>query len=121
MEETLRDTLDAAYWFSQRDLKHGEGHAMSDFLNLGVSNLDSHLVGRGWSVPAAKASAGRAACLAAMLFGNARESLSEIRADAVNLAQLSGDNLSGRHERLRALRKTAPEAFYYWHTACGYL
>lgn len=121
MEETLRDTLGAAYWFSQRDLKYGEAHGLSDFLNLGVGNLDSHLVGQGWSVPAAKASAGRAACLAAMLLGNARENLGEIRADAVNVSQLGGDALIGPHERLRALRKTAPEAFYYWHTACGYL
>lgn len=121
LEQTLHDTIDAAFWFSQRDLKFGEGHAMSDFLHQGVSNLDSHLVGAGFPMPAAKAAAGRAACLAAMLLGNARESLGDIRADARNLGGLTGDTLAGQYERLRALRKTAPEAYYYWHTACGYL
>lgn len=121
MTEALHDTLDAAYWYSQRDLKYGEAHAMADFLHLGVSNLDSHLVGRGWSVPAAKASAGRTACLAAMLLGNARESMEDIRIHAGGIAGLIGDTMVGQYERLRALRKVGPEAFYYWHTACGYL
>lgn len=121
LEQTLRDTIDAAFWFSQRDLKYGEPHAMSDFLHAGVSNLDGHLVGAGFPVPAAKAAAAKAACLAAMLLGNARESLADIRAESGNLAVLAGDTLTGQYERLRALRKTAPEAFYYWHTACGYL
>jgi len=121
LEHTLRDTIDAAYWFSQRDLKFGEAHTKSDFLNQGIGKLDSHLIGTGLSVPAAKAAAARAACLAAMLLGNARESLAEIRADEAHAGNLSGDTLVGPYERLRGLRKTAPAAFYYWHTACGYL
>lgn len=120
-EDTLRDTIDAAFWLSQRDLKFSEAHALSDFLHQGVANLDSHLVGRGFPVPAAKAAAAKAACLAAMLLGNARESLGEIRADAANLGDLTGDTLTGQYERLRALRKISPEAYYYWHTACRYL
>lgn len=121
MEETLCDALDAAFWLSQRDLKYGETHALSDFLHLGVSNLDSHLVGRGWSVPAAKASAGKAACLAAMLLGNAHESLPEVRLRASDASAATGELLTGRYERLRALRKLAPEAFSYWHEAAGFL
>lgn len=121
LEQTLRDTIDAAFWFSQRDLKFGEPHAKSDFLNAGIANIDSHLVGKGLSVPDAKAAAAKAACLAAMLLGNARETLAEIRTEAANGVVLSGDSLTGIYERLRALRKTAPEAYYYWCTACGYL
>lgn len=121
LEETLGDTIDAAYWFSQRDLKYGEAHAMSDFLHLGVRNLDSHLVGPGWAVPAAKASAGRAACLAAMLLANSRESLAEVRQRASHAETIAGDRLTGRFERLRALRKVAPEAFCYWTEAGTYL
>lgn len=121
LEQTLRDTIDAAFWFSQRDLKYSEQHTKSDFLNQGIANLDSHLIGNGLSVPEAKAAAAKAACLAAMLLGNARESLAEIRNDASSLASLPSEILTGQYERLRALRKTAPEAFYYWHTACRYL
>ena len=40
---------------------------------------------------------------------------------AGNIAGLTGDTMIGRYERLRALRKLGPEAFYYWHTACRYL
>ena len=121
LEETLRDTIDAAFWFSQRNLKLSEPHAMSDFLNQGISNLDSHLVGQRFAVPAAKTAVAKAACLAAMLLGNARESLSEIRDDAGNAGSLTGEILTGRYERLRSLRKESVEAFYYWHTACGYM
>lgn len=121
LSDTLLDTIEAAYWFSQRDLKYGEAHANSDFLQKGVANLDSHLVGNGLSVPAAKAAAARAACLAAMLLGNSQESLADIRADAGTAADQSGDPLTGKYERLRALRKTAPEAFYYWLQVVRYL
>jgi len=56
-----------------------------------------------------------------MLLGNARETLGEIRTEAASGVVLSDDALTGIDERLRALRKTAPEAYYYWFTACGYL
>lgn len=120
LENTLRDTLDAAYWFCQRDLKYGESHPKSDFLHQGLTNLDSHLIRNGLSFPDAKAAAAKTACLAAMILGNARESLSEIRADATKGPAPSGDSLTGPYERLRALRKTAPTAFAYWCIAGGY-
>ena len=121
LAETLLDTIDAAYWFSQRDLKHGEKHTKSDFLHQGILNLDSHLLGNGLKMPAAKAAAARAACLAAMLLGNSRETLDEIRNGAKNPLQTSGNSLVGKYERLKSLRKIAPEAYYYWSIACGYL
>jgi len=118
MAEALRDTIDAAYWLCQRDLKFGEQHAKSDFLLKGVSNLDSHMIGAGLSVPSAKAAAAKAACLASVLLNNASETLTEIRAEA-NQPQ-TGDTLVGPYERLRGLRKTAPEAFAYWCVAASY-
>lgn len=118
LQETLHDTIDAAFWLSQRDLKYGEKHPKSDFLYQGVGNLDSHMIAAGLSVPAAKAAAAKAACLAAMLLNNARDTLAEIRAEAQQ-PQI-GDNLTGKYERLRALRKTAPEAFAYWSIAASY-
>jgi hypothetical protein len=47
--------------------------------------------------------------------------LAEIRADAGTAADQSVDPLTGKYERLRALRKTAPEAFYYWLQVVRYL
>jgi len=72
-------------------------------------------------VPTSVRPAAKAACLAAMLLGNAHETLDEIRTEAASGVVLSGDALTGNYERLRALRKTAPEAYYYWCAACGYL
>lgn len=118
LRDTLTDTIDAAYWFSQRDPTHGEPHFKSDFLNQGISNLDSHLIGPGLSVPAAKAAAAKAACLASMLLGNARETMAEIREESRQ--PQTGDSLTGSYERLRGLRKNAPDAFAYWSIAAGY-
>lgn len=118
LAQTLQDTIDAAYWLCQRDLKYGEPHAKSDFLHQGVRNLDSHLIGAGLSVPAAKAAAAKAACLAAMLLNNARESLDEVREEARQ--PQTGSTLSGIYQRLRALRQTAPESFAYWCIAASY-
>lgn len=121
--ETLGDSIDAAYWFSQRDLRGCETHDKSDFMNKGIRALDSHLIGKGLSTFAAKAAAARAACLAAMLLGNARESLDDIRAGAphASAATLAKGVFTGRYERLSHLSKTAREAYYYWQVACGYL
>ena len=122
LEDTLRDTIDAAFWFSQRDVPGGDKHHdMSDFINEGILRLNSHLIGNKPPVLWAKAAAARAACLAAMLLGNSHETLDEIRANFRGTAVPSEEAFTGRHERLRHLSKTAPEAFYYWHIACGYL
>ncbi len=104
-----------AYWGY---LNFGQQLAKSDFLLKGVSNLDSHMIGAGLSVPSAKAAAAKAACLASVLLNNAGETLTEIRAEA-NQPQ-TGDTLVGPYERLRGLRKTAPEAFAYWCVAASY-
>lgn len=49
-----------------------------------------------------------------MILRNAQDPFEEIRADVGTAAEQSGEPLTGRYERLRALRKTAPEAFHYW-------
>jgi hypothetical protein len=54
-----------------------------------------------------------------MLGGNARETLADVRQDAVPALQ-TGDSLTGRYERLKVLRKNAPLAFAYWCIAASY-
>ena len=116
-ERCLDDTLDAAYWISQADLRKQEHNDKTVFLRQGIKALDSHVLGPSFSIGSAKIFAARAALLAALLrTGRLGSPLSALRTipSPNELATLS---IEGRFNRLNPLKKTSLEAFHYWHLA----
>jgi hypothetical protein len=116
-EQCLNDTIDAAYWTCQLDLRRQEVNDKTKFIRSGITALDSHLLGRTFDSRAAKIPAARAACLAALLHSGRSDismaSMQEVRL----LAELEALTIEGKFERLAALRKISPEAFHYWQLA----
>ena len=120
-EQTLEDTIDAAYWISQMDLHKQEKNTKTDFLLSGIKAMDSHIIGLIFNVPAAKLSASRAALMASLLKGRRFDSpLKDLRVIS-NPDKLDVKVLDGRFEHLKGLRKLSAETFHYWHLAAGHL
>ena len=120
-EQTLDDTVDAAYWISQLDLRKQETNEKTNFLRAGIKALDSHILGPTFNIQAARIAAARAALLAALLRkGRLDSPLADLRVipEASELAELIID---GRFGQLNRLRKISIEAFYYWFLVDQYL
>lgn len=114
-ERCLDDTLDAAYWISQAELRKQEHNDKTEFLRQGIKALDSHVLGPPFNIGSAKVSAARAALLAALLrTGRPVTPLSALRTIPAP-DELATRLIEGRFDRLNALRKTSLEAFHYWH------
>lgn len=116
-ETALDDTIDAAYWTSQLEIRKQEHNEKTDFLRAGIQSLDSHVIGPVFDIPSAKIPASRAALMAALLrSGKLDADLNDLRTvpEPTQLLELP---LDGRFERLITLRKISLEAFYYWHLA----
>ncbi|MFH1186440.1 MAG: nucleotidyl transferase AbiEii/AbiGii toxin family protein [Chloroflexota bacterium] len=116
-EQCLDDTIDAAYWISQMDIRHQERNAKTDLLRRGIKALDSHMLGPSFEIRAAKIPAARAALVAALLrTGRLDRPLSALRT-VPRPEELAAVTIEGRFERLTALRKTSLEAFHFWREA----
>lgn len=122
LEQVLDDTLDAAYWLSQMGVAGEIANDKTEFLNRAVRSLDSHLFGSDFGFPRAKVAAGRAALVAALIkSGRVDQPLAELRRMPEDINELKKLHVAGPWAKLDALRKTNPEAFYYWHRASALL
>lgn len=120
-EEALDDTIDAAYWTSQLEIRKQEHNEKTTFLRSGIQSLNSHVIGPVFDIPSARIPASRAALMAALLrSGRLDTALHDLR-NIPEPTQLLELPLDGRFERLVTLRKLSPEAFYNWHLANGFL
>jgi hypothetical protein len=120
-EQALEDSIDAAYWISQLDLRNQEINTKTDFMRSGIKALNSHILGPTFSITTAKVPAGRAALMAALLksrrFDTPLKDLRVIQSPNI----LAGLTLPSRFERLTSLRKLSLESFHYWNLAAGHL
>jgi hypothetical protein len=116
-EQALNDTIDAALYIAELALPKPMRNAKTDFFNQGIKPLDNHLLGARFNIRTAQIHTARAALLAALLrSGSLNTSLSHLRTIPA-LAKLATLTITGRFDRLAALRKISPEAFHYWHEA----
>lgn len=116
-EQCLNDTLEAAFLISQMQLRQEVRNERTAFLNRGIRELDSHILGPAFDMRAAKLQAARVAHLAALLrTGRLDVPLATVR-QMPPLAELAALTIAGPYDRLAALRQTSPEAFYGWYQA----
>lgn len=116
-EQCLNDTLDAAFLISQMQLRQEVRNERTAFLNRGIRELDSHILGPAFDMRAAKLQAARVAHLAALLrTGRLDVPLATVR-QMPPIAELAALTIASPYDRLAALRQTSPEAFYGWYQA----
>jgi hypothetical protein len=115
MAQALDDTIQAAFLLNCIWRKGFVAGTESDILKLGVTQVDSHMIGRRYAWDDARIAAARAAHLAALIRnGKVPEDLSEIRYDESAIEMLKSAELDGEFRILNGLKRTNPEAFYHW-------
>lgn len=117
LEETLNDTIESGFLYSQLNLRGGvetpEGLAIAQ----GVRNLQSHLVNQPFHTDEARLAAAKAACVAAWIQKRPTLSIQELRFDMARVAELRSQQIAAPWAPLNRLKGANPEAFHYWRLA----
>jgi len=116
LEQALNDTVDAAYWLSQIDLKPTVENEKTTFFRQGHRALNSHLVGPRFTMQDAKVSAARAALLA-MAIRTGRTDGVLGPAVLPEVATFRAQRIIGSWSKLGRLRNVSGEAFHRWYQA----
>ena len=119
LSDTLSDTMNAAFTYSQPGLRGGMSSPHADLMQAGVKRLQNHLLNLPFAQTEARIAAAKAACLAAwlqhrppgMTFSSLRFSL-DTAADV-----LRDKRILAPWGPLDRLKGGNPEAFHYWHQA----
>jgi len=115
LEETLQDTINAAYEITQRELKGGNDSVNGKMLAIGVKSLQNHLVNVPFNIDRARIAAGKAACLAASMMRKRQDIMfGAVRFDKANVAALKERQIAEPWLPLNRMRGANPEAFHYW-------
>jgi len=121
-DEALDDTVAAAHLLCGVNLR---GHVASDeshTLAQGVPQVDSHMIGRHYTLDDAKIAAARAAHLASLIRrGEMPRDLASLRFDPTALTRLRDADLAAPYDRLNRLRGFNPEAFHHWLGVQGHV
>ena len=115
LEETLNDTIQTGFLYSQLDLRGGTKSEHGLFLEEGVRNLQNHLLSIPFRKDEARIAAGKAAALSAWIQKRPTLRIDEIRFDSTKLEELKSQTLGEPWSPLTRLKGANPEAFYYWH------
>jgi len=114
-EQALEDTMEAALLLCGVNLR---GYTETDetrTLAQGVRQVDSHMIGRHYTLDDAKVAAARAAHLASLiLHGALPTETAALRFDPATAERLRNAQLAAPFERLNRLRGFNPEAFHHW-------
>lgn len=112
-EQVLDDTLETARLVSLIGLKGCPVGDEAEIIQMGIRQLDSHIIGKKFSRDEARLCAAKAAYLAAIM--KTDDATSPIPCyDIEELKVLAATPLKGRYALLNRLRGGAPEAYYYW-------
>lgn len=115
MDQSLDDTIEAARLFNSVNLKGYTASPECGILTQGVTQVDSHMIGRHYTLDDAKIAAARAAHLAALIrTGAAPQELSSIKFGATSIDAIKDSTLTGRFGILNRLKRFNSEAFYHW-------
>ena len=115
MARALDDTIQAALLLNAIGRKGFVASPESEILALGVSQVDSHMIGRRYTWDDARVAAARAAHLAALIrTGKVPEDLTAIRYDESAVDMIKGAELDGEFKILNGLKRTNLEAFFHW-------
>jgi hypothetical protein len=115
LEDTLNDTIETGFLYSQLDLKGGTRNEHGLFLEEGVRNLQNHLLNQPFRKDEARTAAGKAAALAAWIQKRPKLRIHEMRFDSANIEALKDQTINAPWSSLSRLKGGNPEAFHYWH------
>jgi hypothetical protein len=114
-EQVLEDVIGASRLLCQIDLKGFVESSQTAELRAGMKGISSYLVVSAFSLPEAKIAAAKAAYIATVLMkGSAGEESDLIRFAPDKLEGLRDVQLQGELISFNKLKRTNPEAFYYW-------
>lgn len=116
LANTLTDSIDSGFLYSQLDLKSGVEMEPGLFLQDGITGLQNHLVNLSFRRDEARIAAGKAACAAAWILRRpAGVSLADMRFQPADVAALREAQIVAPWAPLNRLKGGNPEAFHYWH------
>ena len=114
LAETLTDTMEAGFLYSQLDLRGGVETEHGLFIKEGVANLVNHLVNYPFGLNQARIAAGKAACVAAWIQRQPGTSIEALRFRAEQIAGLRDAQIAAPWTPLNRLKGANAEAFHYW-------
>jgi hypothetical protein len=118
LADTLNDSIESGFLYSQLDLKGGVRTEPGLFLQEGVNGLQNHLVNLPFRRDEARIAAGKAACAAAWILRRpAGVTPADMRFQPANAVALREAEITAPWIPLNRLKGGNPEAFHYWHQA----
>lgn len=112
--ETLGDTMETSFLYSQLDLRGGVTTEHGMFIQEGVTGLQNHLVNLPFRRDEARIAAGKAACVAAWIQRQPGMDIAGLRFQIERVADLRDQQISAPWTPLNRLKGANPEAFHYW-------
>jgi len=118
LTDTLNDSIESGFLYSQLDLKGGLRTEPGLLLQDGITGLQNHLVNLPFRRDEARVASGKAACVAAWIMHRpAGVTLPELRFRPAEVAALRGAQIAAPWAPLNRLKGGNPEAFHYWYRA----
>ena len=114
-DDILDDVLATSRLICQIDLKGFSETSQSTELRAGMKAIQPYLLTRGFSLPEAKLAASKAAFIATILKKeHMTADLAPLRFTEKKIEEIRNEQLTGDFIAFNKLKRTNPEAFYYW-------
>lgn len=118
LADTLNDSIEAGFHYSQLELKGSATTEQGLFLHDGVTALQNHLVNHPFRRDEARIAAGKVACAAAWIQRRpAGVTIEQLRFNADRIAELRTLEIQAPWVPLTRLRGGNAQAFHYWYQA----
>jgi hypothetical protein len=118
LADTLNDSIEAGFLYSQIELRGGAKTEQGLFLQEGVSALQNHLVNQPFHRDEARIAAGKVACVAAWIQRRpAGVTIEQLRFQPDRIAELRDLQIQTPWTPLTRLKGGNAEAFHYWYQA----
>ena len=118
LAETLNDSIEAAFLYSQLDLRGGKATEHGLFLQDGIIGLQNHIVNQPFRRDEARIAAAKAACVAAWIQRQPRDvTIDSLRFRPDQVATLRDLQIQPPWSPLTRLKGANPQAFHYWYQA----
>lgn len=116
--DTLNDSIEAGFLYSQIELRGGEKSELGLFLQDGVNALQNHLVNQPFRRDEARIAVGKVACAAAWIQRRpAGTTIEQLRFQPDRIAELRDLQIQTPWVPLNRLKGANPQAFHYWYQA----
>ena len=118
LADTLNDSIEAGFLYSQIDLRGGATTVHGLFLHEGVTGLQNHLVNQRFRRDEARVAAAKAACVAAWIQRQPEGvTIDQLRFRADRVAELHDLQIQAPWSPLTRLKGGNAQAFHYWYQA----